>query len=292
MKRLGQFSLFSVFAGAVLIVAGGLVKSHEAGLSVPDWPLSYGEWMPPMVGKIFWEHGHRMIAAFVGFLTVVMTFWTHFSKGASARLKSFSRILVWLVILQGVFGGMTVLLNLPPAVSIIHGVLGQIFFLSLCLFAYAVRCEDEPLRLTLSAEGKAKLEKAFRIARVTLIIFFLQLLLGAATRHMRHLHIALTHTAFAFVVVTHVVLVYLRISNLEIKEKTLAQASNFLLFGIMLQVVLGAGSLGFTQLMARLEDPSQAQIVFTTFHQSLGAGLLAVMGLLTAMLSKRLAAAR
>jgi len=292
MKNLYRFSLFSAFSGAVLIVAGGLVKSHEAGLSVPDWPLSYGEWMPPMVGKIFWEHGHRMIATFVGFLTLIMTFWTHFSKGASPKLKSFSRVLVWLVILQGVFGGATVLLNLPPMVSIIHGVLGQIFFSALCLFAYDVHCEADPLQLTLSAEGKKRLEKAFRLARVTLFIFLFQLLLGAATRHMRHLHIALTHTAFALVVVTHVILVYLRIAHLEPKDKTLSQTAHFLLAAVMLQVVLGAGSLGFTQLMARMQDPSQAQIVFTTFHQSLGAGLLATIFLLTWMLAKRVKAIR
>ncbi len=291
MKNLQRFSLFTAFAGAVLIVAGGLVKSHEAGLSVPDWPLSYGEWMPPMVGKIFWEHGHRMIAAFVGMLTLIGAFWTHFTKGATAALKSFSRILVWLVILQGVFGGATVLLNLPPAVSIIHGVLGQIFFSALCLFAYAVKREAEPLRLTVSAETQARIEKAFRLARVTLFIFFFQLLLGAATRHLRHLHVALTHTAFALVVVTHVILVYLRVSHLELKDKALSQTATFLLAAILLQVVLGAGSLGFTQLMARLQDPSQAQIVFTTFHQSLGAILLATMALLTLMLSKRLSAA-
>lgn len=259
---------------------------------MPDWPLSYGKLMPPMVGKIFWEHGHRMIATFVGCLTLIMTFWTHFSKGASAELKSFSRILVWLVILQGVFGGLTVLLNLPPTVSIVHAVLGQIFFASLCLFDYAVKLAAEPLHLSISVEGKARLGKAFRLARVTLLMFFLQLLLGAATRHMRHLHIALTHTAFALIVVTHVILVFLRISNLEVKDKALSQGAFFLLGAVLLQIILGAGSLGFTQLMARLQDPSQAQIVFTTFHQSLGAVLFAAICLLTTMLSRRLAAAR
>lgn len=291
MKNLYRFSLFTAFSGAVLIIAGGLVKSHEAGLSVPDWPLSYGEWMPPMVGKIFWEHGHRMIATFVGLLTLIGAFWTHFTQGASSSLKSFSRILVWLVILQGVFGGLTVLLNLPPAVSIVHGVLGQVFFSALCLFAYAVKREGQPLQLALSAETKTRLEKAFRLARVTLFIFLFQLLLGAATRHLRHLHVALTHTGFALVVVTHVILVYLRVSHLELKDKGLSQTAHFLLAAVMLQVVLGAGSLGFTQLMARLQDPSQAQIVFTTFHQSLGAMLLAAIWLLTDMLSKRVKSA-
>ena len=55
----------------VLVVAGGLVTSRDAGLSVPDWPLSYGKLMPPMEGGIFYEHGHRMIATMVGLFTIV-----------------------------------------------------------------------------------------------------------------------------------------------------------------------------------------------------------------------------
>lgn len=290
MKNLYRFSLFSAFSGVVLIIAGGLVKSHEAGLSVPDWPLSYGEWMPPMVGKIFWEHGHRMIASFVGFLTLVMMVWTHFLKNATPSLKSFSRILVWLVVLQGVFGGITVLFNLTPAASIVHAVLGQVFFSALCLFAYAVKLEQTPVVLALDAEKQARLFKLFRFARVTLFLFFFQLLLGAATRHIRHLHIAWTHTAFAFVVTAHVVLIYLKSEGLEVKDKGLTQITLFLLCAVMLQIILGAGSLGLTQLMARLDDPTPAQIWFTTFHQSLGAFLLAAIWLLTQMLAARVKA--
>lgn len=288
MKKLYNLSLFAAFSGLVLIIAGGLVTSHEAGLSVPDWPLSYGQWMPPMVGKIFWEHGHRMIASFVGLLTVIMSVWTHFQKGTSTSLKSFSRVLVELVILQGVFGGMTVLYNLPHAVSIVHATLGQIFFSSLCLYSYAVKCEAEPLVFQIADEKKPLLTKAFRIARVTLFIFLFQLLLGAATRHMRHMHVAWTHAAFAFVVVTHVVLVFLRVSSLHLEDKAPLRVSTFLLVVIMLQVLLGVGSLGLTQFMARGYQPSAAQVVFTTFHQSLGAMLLAAIALLTFMLAKQI----
>ena len=113
MKNLYRLSLATAFAGLVLIVAGGLVTSHEAGLSVPDWPLSYGKWMPPMVGKIFWEHGHRMIASAVGLLVLIMMVATLRNRQASLSLKKFSVFLLGLVILQGVFGGVTVLLNLP-----------------------------------------------------------------------------------------------------------------------------------------------------------------------------------
>lgn len=290
MKKLAAFASFTTFFGFVLIVAGGLVTSHQAGLSVPDWPLSYGQWMPPMIGKIFWEHGHRMIASFVGLLTVIMCVWTHCTSGLSSRLKSFSRILVELVILQGVFGGLTVLYNLPQAVSMIHASLGQVFLSSLCLFAYSLHWEMEPGVFSFPAEKTPELSKAFRIARATAIVFLIQLLLGAATRHVRHMHVAWMHTGFAMIVVVHVILVFLRVSHLQLENRAPFKVVLFLLFGIMFQVMLGAGSLGITQFLARTGQPSTAQLWFTTFHQSLGAVLLASILLLTLMLHKRVQA--
>src|SRR5262245_7025715 len=71
-----RFAVLTACATLALIFIGGLVTSHEAGLSVPDWPLSYGMVFPPMVGNIFYEHGHRMAATVVGFFTLVLAVWT------------------------------------------------------------------------------------------------------------------------------------------------------------------------------------------------------------------------
>ena len=62
----------------LLIVLGALVTSNDAGLSVPDWPTSFGSFykIPPMVGGVKYEHGHRMFAEFVGLLIIVMAVWT------------------------------------------------------------------------------------------------------------------------------------------------------------------------------------------------------------------------
>ena len=82
-KNLYFFSLFLVAWTAFLILAGGLVTSHDAGLAVLDWPLSYGQFFPPMVGNIFWEHGHRMIAGLAGIFTLVLAIWIQMScRGA------------------------------------------------------------------------------------------------------------------------------------------------------------------------------------------------------------------
>ncbi len=70
-----RFAVFTACCTFLLLIAGALVTSNDAGLSVPDWPLSYGSLLPPMVGGIFYEHGHRMIAAFVGMLSIVLAVW-------------------------------------------------------------------------------------------------------------------------------------------------------------------------------------------------------------------------
>ena len=78
---LHRFALFTACCTALLIFVGGLVTSTESGLSVPDWPTTYG-WnmfafpVSKWVGGIFYEHSHRLVASFVGFLTLILAFWT------------------------------------------------------------------------------------------------------------------------------------------------------------------------------------------------------------------------
>jgi len=116
-----------VFLYAVSCGGRGLVTSNDAGLSVPDWPLSYGKLMPPMEGNIFYEHGHRMVATTVGLLTIGMAIWL---MRADRRrwLNNLGWISLAAVVTQGVLGGMTVIFLLPKPVSIGHACLAQIFF--------------------------------------------------------------------------------------------------------------------------------------------------------------------
>src|SRR5258706_9973230 len=124
---LRRYAKFVAASTLFLIFAGAMVTSTGSGLAVPDWPLSYGMVMPPMIGGIFYEHGHRMIAATVGLLTVIQAIWLQ-PRGP----KRFNRVLGWCsvgaVIAQGVLGGVTVLLLLPHSVSIAHAGLAEIFF--------------------------------------------------------------------------------------------------------------------------------------------------------------------
>ena len=126
------FAALVAASTAVLIFAGGLVTSTGSGLSVPDWPNTYGWFMfafpmSKMVGGIFYEHTHRLIASTVGFLIVVLAVWL-----GRAEPRPWVRRLGYLalgaVILQGILGGITVLWYLPDAISIAHASLAQILF--------------------------------------------------------------------------------------------------------------------------------------------------------------------
>src|SRR5271165_7031369 len=104
-KALHRFAILLAFWTLLLVVAGGLVTSNDAGLSVPDWPLSYGKLMPKMDGGIFFEHGHRMVATTVGLLTIILAVWLW-----RVEKRPWMRRLGWAalaaVIAQGLLGGM------------------------------------------------------------------------------------------------------------------------------------------------------------------------------------------
>lgn len=161
-----------------LIFAGAMVTSTGSGLAVPDWPLSYGKINPPMVGGIFYEHGHRVIAAAVGLLTLIQAVWLQ-----RREPKRFLRILGWsslgLVVIQGLFGGLTVLLLLPPAVSVTHAALAQLFLalnVGIAFFA-----SGSYVSLRESAPGGLD----NRIAAWILVgAIYVQILVGAIMRHL------------------------------------------------------------------------------------------------------------
>jgi cytochrome c oxidase assembly protein subunit 15 len=173
-----RFGLLTAASTLFLVFVGGLVTSTGSGLAVPDWPLSYGMLMPPMVGGIFYEHGHRMVASAVGFLTLVLAAWT-----ARAEPRPAVRRLAWaalaMVVFQGALGGLTVLFLLPTPISVAHACLAQAFFCAIVALAYATSREW-------MAGSAAAAEDGSRVRPAALVatgIVFAQLLLGALMRH-------------------------------------------------------------------------------------------------------------
>src|SRR2546423_3707977 len=131
---LHRFATFVAGCTVLLVLAGSLVTSTASGLSVPDWPTSYGWSMftfPPSkwVGGILYEHSHRLIASTFGFLTIVLAVWLWISE-PRRWLRRLGLAALGAVVAQGVLGGITVLLFLPAIISTAHAGLAEIF---LCL---------------------------------------------------------------------------------------------------------------------------------------------------------------
>ncbi len=103
-----RIAVFIACATLIVIIAGALVTSEDAGLSVPDWPTSYGHLIrfPPWVGGIVYEHSHRMIAWLTGFCTIVIAFWTWFVD-RRRWMKALALGALGTIITQGILGGMT-----------------------------------------------------------------------------------------------------------------------------------------------------------------------------------------
>ena len=178
---LHRFSQFLVACTVVLILAGSLVTSHDAGLSVPDWPTSYGWNMftfPPSmwVANILYEHGHRLIASTVGFLTIVLAAWLWIAE-PRRWVRWLGVAALGAVIAQGLVGGLTVLFFLPPAVSTAHAGLAEIFF---CLTVAIALFTSPRWNASDGADDDAVLR---RVATTTTILIYAQILVGATMRH-------------------------------------------------------------------------------------------------------------
>ena len=175
-KALSASTLFLIFLG-------GLVKSTESGLSVPDWPTTYGHFMfafplDQMVGGIKYEHTHRMAASLVGLFALVLCVLL-LRSAAEVWVKRLSLWAVVMVILQGILGGLTVKHFLPAWLSTMHGVLAQTFFLMTLLMAYGLSIERQS-RLNLQETYKPVFLKAVVFL---LVMVYTQLILGNLMRH-------------------------------------------------------------------------------------------------------------
>jgi cytochrome c oxidase assembly protein subunit 15 len=175
------FTRLLAAATLFLILAGALVTSTGSGLSVPDWPTSYGYNMFTfplhlMVGGIMFEHGHRLVASTVGLLTIVLAVWL-WRRDDRRWLRWMGIAALGVVIVQGVLGGVTVLYLLPDAISIGHAGLAQIFFcmmIAISVFSSRSWLSGEPV----VDDGTLRWLSAVTVAAV-----YVQILLGATMRH-------------------------------------------------------------------------------------------------------------
>ncbi len=256
-----------------LIIAGALVTSNDAGLSVPDWPTSFGSLykIPRLVGGVKFEHTHRMIAQMAGLLTIILAVWTW-----RAEKRRWMRYLglaaLGTVIAQGILGGLTVLMFLPPPVSSAHAALAQTFFciaVAMAVFTGKKWVEEEP-----HVEFDQRRPTLFTLTLLSILMLYVQLLLGAMFRHHglswwpHVLNAALVSFVLAWTSI-RALTVY---SSIEAVRKPAV---------LMLALVITQLCLGFAAFLTRVSwgkdavQPELPMVVTTVAHVATGALLLA-----------------
>jgi cytochrome c oxidase assembly protein subunit 15 len=281
------FAVFTAGATFLLLLAGALVTSNDAGLSVPDWPTSFGSLyrLPPMKGGILFEHGHRMAAETVGLLMIVLAVWT-WRVDQRPWMKRLGFWALAGVIVQGILGGITVLFYLPPVVSTAHATLAQTFFVTIVAMAlFTSRDWLEPRHLQLPDTGRPRTRTLTRWAVASV---YLQLILGAAFRHSAIK--LLPHLIMAAIVTVAVLWAAIRILTAYRSAPQLRVPAQILLGLILVQLALGFGAY-----LTRVEwgkdaaQPLLAMVVTTVAHVVMGALVLATTAVLAIQVRRHMA---
>ncbi len=187
-RRLSLLTLLTTF---LLLLLGGVVHNTGSSLACPDWPLCYGQFFPKMEGGILIEHGHRLLASFVGLLTLIMAAMAFRLRKKSEKHSHFSKLTLlalFFVILQGLLGGITVIYRLPTIVSTSHLALSMIFFCTLILIFHEARFLVEKSENPLELEDIPALQKGWSTGtknalQISSFLIYIQIILGAFMRH-------------------------------------------------------------------------------------------------------------
>jgi cytochrome c oxidase assembly protein subunit 15 len=271
-RGLHCFAVFTACATFVLIIAGALVTSNDAGLSIPDWPTSFGSFsLPPWHGGIQYEWSHRAIAGSIILLTISIAAWT--------LLIDRRRWMKWLgiaalgtVITQAILGGLTVLLFQPPWVSSAHAAVAQTFFcisVSIALFTGRRWIQEEP-----RAELDQRHPALFTLTVLSILVLYVQLILGAMFRH--HGMSWLPHVLNAAVVA--IVLSWTAVRAIAVYPHVDAVRRPAI---AMLGLMVAQLCLGFLAFITRVmwgrdaAQPELPMVVSTVIHVAVGALLLA-----------------
>ena len=169
----------SVFWTLGLLYLGSVVHATESSLACPDWPTCFGTMMPEMTGGVFWEHLHRLVA---GGLVLLFALSTWLAKTATQDQPWIFRACLaglGLLIVQSIFGGLTVIYRLPDLISTTHLGLAFIFLALVTVLASATG----PLKTFESPLGETA-NRITILASASAALIFVQSLIGGLVRHM------------------------------------------------------------------------------------------------------------
>jgi cytochrome c oxidase assembly protein subunit 15 len=284
-----RFAVFTACATFILIIAGALVTSNDAGLSVPDWPTSYGHVvrLPPWIGGIRYEHSHRVIAGFTILLTVGIALWTLFAE-RRRWMKVLAVGALGTIIVQAILGGMTVLKFLPPAISTAHAAVAQTFFciaVAIAVFTSRPWAEEIPQAVSIDDSHPSLLT----LSLLSIFILYVQLVLGAMFRHhgMPWWPHVLNAVVVALVLTWTGVRAILQFGKID----AIRRPAVTMLFLLVIQLCLG-----FVAFLTRVvwgadaPQPELAMVLSTVAHVALGALLLATAAVLTLQVWRRVPA--
>ncbi|MGA3325898.1 MAG: COX15/CtaA family protein [Terriglobia bacterium] len=267
---LHRYAAFVAFCTFLLIIAGALVTGNDAGLSVPDWPTSFGTFrMPRMVGGIMYEHSHRMIAGTVGILTILLAIWVWRRDSRRwVRWTGFAAVMA--VLAQAILGGITVLWFLPVAISTAHATLAQIFFCLAASLAFFTGADWRWDETKLEDTSSPSLQ---HLTMITTGVILVQLILGAAYRHSKEGIIA-PHVVGACVVTLLVGWVVSTVLMRFAQQRGLLRPA-LLLGGLLVaQLFLGIGSYMMKIAARNAPQPLAPVVDVTTTHVAVGALLV------------------
>lgn len=268
-RGLHRFAVLTACSTFGLLVAGALVTSNEAALSVPDWPLSYGTFLPPMIGGIRYEDGHRKIAGLILALTLVLAVWIW--KADHRRWMRWLGLTAFAaVIAQAILGGMVVLMRLHYGFPVEHASLAQILFATttaIALFTSWWWQNDMPM---VEDSGTPTIHT---LTLATVGVTFAQVVFGALFRHKNASIVP--HLVGALMVLSMVIwtasVLRRRFGNVAaiVRVRILLHA----LVGI--QILLG-GAAWWSRLVSKdAPQPMPATVALTVAHTVVGALTLA-----------------
>ncbi len=284
-----RYSILAVVATVALMAWGGLVTSIDAGLAVPDWPRSFGSYDPLATGfedptdptarwwhrlPILAEHGHRLLGALVGLLTLGLALWT-WRADRRRWMRKLGFAALGLVIVQGILGGLRVIwVSLDLAV--VHALTAHLFFsllVVLTLFTAPgwLRAESAP-----SASPQAR--RLGLLAAVTVATLYVQIILGALLRQFGagvDLWFAGVHITGAFVVVGLVLATFSHTRQHFSTHRLLNRAAWFMMGAVATQMMLGFSAFTVLLVETQLALRSAMQVVLNSSHLVVGALLLA-----------------